>query len=74
MTNRSVFNRFVLKAYVAANDDMIAVVFRGTKEAPDWATNLNVRRRDVPESWGMQSGVVHEVRGFLCLSASCIGS
>lgn len=41
---------------------MIALVFRGTKEIADWATNLNVRRRDCPETWGKDPGFLHTVR------------
>lgn len=50
------------EAFVAANDDMVAVVFRGTKEKADWAANLNACRRDCPESWGGDPGALHEVR------------
>eukprot|EP00752_Nemacystus_decipiens_P002420 g2281.t1 len=48
------------EAFIAANDDMVVVVFRGTKEQEDWATNLNLRRRDLPETWGSDPGAVHE--------------
>eukprot|EP00903_Cladosiphon_okamuranus_P009617 g9153.t1 len=48
------------EAYVAANDEMIVVVFRGTKETVDWATNLNARRRDCPAMWGDDPGSLHE--------------
>ena len=52
------------EAFVAANDDMIAVVFRGTKEIADWATNLRVSLRRCPSEWNLPSseGSMHEVR------------
>ena len=50
------------EAFVAANDDIVAVVFRGTKEKADWAANLNAQRRECPETWGADSGALHEVR------------
>lgn len=49
------------EAFIAANDDIIAVVFRGTKEVSDWATNLNLRTRDCPPEW-VGAGILHEVR------------
>lgn len=50
------------EAFVAANDDMIVVVFRGTQEATDWVTNLNIVTRHIPEAWGLhdQDADVHE--------------
>ncbi|CAM9248043.1 unnamed protein product [Scytosiphon promiscuus] len=50
------------EAFVCANDDMIAVVFRGTKERADWAANLNAWKRDCPTAWGSPnpSGAMHE--------------
>lgn len=53
------------EAYVCANDDMVAVVFRGTKEKVDWVTNLNACKRGCPPEWGFPnlSGTMHEVRG-----------
>lgn len=52
------------EAFVAANDDMIAVVFRGTKEMADWATNLRASWRSCPVEWDFPSaeGSMHEVR------------
>lgn len=49
------------QAFVAANDDMIAVVFRGTQGGPDWVANINVFMKDLSESWGFSSGAAHEV-------------
>lgn len=51
------------EAFVVANDDVIAVVFRGTKEMADWATNLRVRWRRCPSEWNLPSseGSMHEV-------------
>lgn len=34
------------KAFVAANDDMIMVVFRGTRESTDWAPAAHIHPRD----------------------------
>lgn len=50
------------EAFVAANDDMIAVVFRGTKEMADWATNLRASWRSCPVEWDFPSaeGSMHE--------------
>ncbi|CAM9368027.1 unnamed protein product [Hapterophycus canaliculatus] len=50
------------EAFVCANDDMIAVVFRGTKEKSDWVANLNARKRECPPEWGFPnpSGTMHE--------------
>ncbi|CAN0019599.1 unnamed protein product [Scytosiphon promiscuus] len=50
------------EAYVCANDDMIVIVFRGTKEKSDWATNLDIRRRDCPSGWafGDKRANLHE--------------
>ena len=60
------------ESYVAANDEMIAVVFRGTKEVPDWSTNLNVWRRDTPKSWGVPPpAAVHQVRRCFTASQLC---
>ncbi|CAM9614890.1 unnamed protein product, partial [Ascophyllum nodosum] len=36
------------EAYLVANDDVIIVVFRGTLESADWATNLKIVTRDAP--------------------------
>lgn len=51
------------ESFVAANDDMIMVVFRGTQEATDWVTNLDIVERPVPESWGLNddSDDMHKV-------------
>ncbi|CAN0223723.1 unnamed protein product [Ectocarpus sp. 6 AP-2014] len=50
------------EAFVTANDDMIAVVFRGTKELTDWATNIDMILRDCAEQWEAPDAVgsVHE--------------
>eukprot|EP00904_Undaria_pinnatifida_P002282 jgi/Undpi1/12054/HiC_scaffold_4.g01753.m2 len=42
------------EAYVAANDDVIIAVFRGTSELSDWATNIEIIPRRVDESWGLK--------------------
>lgn len=39
------------EAFVAANDDMMVVVFRGTHELTDWTTNLNMGLRSAREEW-----------------------
>lgn len=39
------------EAYVAADDEVLVVVFRGTTEGSDWATNLNIRAVPVPDTW-----------------------
>ncbi|CAB1117639.1 unnamed protein product [Ectocarpus sp. CCAP 1310/34] len=39
------------EAFVAANDDVILVVFRGSSELTDWTTNFNLVRRLVPSDW-----------------------
>lgn len=41
------------EAFVAANDDMIVVAFRGTQETTDWITNMDIVRRSAPEVWGL---------------------
>ncbi|CAN0420456.1 unnamed protein product [Ascophyllum nodosum] len=49
------------EAYLVANDDVIIVVFRGTLESADWATNLKIVTRDVPVAWGLSINCnVHE--------------
>ncbi|CAN0311378.1 unnamed protein product [Pylaiella littoralis] len=50
------------EAFVAANDDMIVVVFRGTKEFPDWVANLKAWARSCSKAWGFPdpTGGVHE--------------
>lgn len=57
------------QAFVAANDDMIAVVFRGTKEAQDWFTNFASSQRDCPETWGVPipGCTLHEARNTIDL-------
>ena len=51
------------EAFVAANDNMIAVVFRGSSKVVDWATNLKISWRSCPVEWNFPSpaGNVHEV-------------
>ena len=44
------------EAFVAANDDVLLVVFRGTKELTDWTTNLKFGLRSAPEEWGIEEG------------------
>lgn len=50
------------EAFVAANDSMILVVFRGTSEGADWITNLKFMTRRVPQEWGLdgEGCEVHE--------------
>lgn len=51
------------EAFVAANDDVILVVFRGTSELTDWVTNLSFRTRNIPSAWGFEEDCdVHQVR------------
>lgn len=51
------------EAFIAANDSMILVVFRGTSEGADWITNLKFMTRRVPKDWGFvgEGCDVHEV-------------
>lgn len=51
-------------AFVAASDDMIAVVFRGTMGIADWYTNAKVKPKKCPQEWGVPppGGTVHTVR------------
>lgn len=51
-------------AYVAASDDIIAVVFRGTMGIYDWYTNTMLKPKKCPSEWGVPSpgGAVHSVR------------
>lgn len=54
------------EGFVAANDEAVVVVFRGTKEAIDWSTNVRVLGRRVPETWcpnHTMSAELHGVRG-----------
>ena len=46
-----------------ADDESIMVVFRGTQEMTDWATNLKFMTRRVPDDWGLvgEGCDVHEV-------------
>eukprot|EP00904_Undaria_pinnatifida_P008926 jgi/Undpi1/5163/HiC_scaffold_19.g08514.m1 len=50
------------EAFVAANDRMMVVVFRGTMEMVDWATNLKITRRSCPSQWKLPGpgGNMHE--------------
>ena len=55
------------EAYLVANDDVIIVVFRGTLESADWATNLKIVTRDAPVAWGLSINCnVHEVTNPIC--------
>lgn len=42
------------EAFVAANDDILLLVFRGTKELTDWTTNLKLFPRPAPRGWHIQ--------------------
>lgn len=44
------------EAFVAANDDMIIVVFRGTKEFEDWRANAKLAKRECRSDWGVPGG------------------
>eukprot|EP00752_Nemacystus_decipiens_P002419 g2280.t1 len=48
-------------AFIAANDDVIAVVFRGTMGVDDWYTNAMLKPRKCPPEWGipMARGKTH---------------
>ena len=56
------------EAFVTADDKSIMMVFRGTQEPTDWATNLNVIRRRVPEEWGLDGDGcdVHQMKSTRC--------
>lgn len=48
---------------MAANDQILLVVFRGTKELTDWTTNLKFALRSAPQEWGIEEGCdLHRVR------------
>lgn len=54
MSGASIWDRIQdTEAFVAANDDVILVVFRGSSELTDWTTNFNLARRLVPSDWGL---------------------
>lgn len=44
------------EAFVAANDEILLVAFRGTKELTDWTTNLKFGLRSAPEEWCIEGG------------------
>eukprot|EP00903_Cladosiphon_okamuranus_P009618 g9154.t1 len=52
------------EAFVAANDEAIMAVFRGSKGGRDWLTNLSILPRDIPQEWKLETedGDLH--RGF----------
>lgn len=53
------------EGFIAANDDIVMVVFRGTSGGTaenDWSTNLKMIKRGVPDSWDVKGGGVHLVR------------
>lgn len=57
MSGESVFDAIQdTEAFVAANDEILLVVFRGTKELTDWTTNLKFGLRSTPEEWGIEKG------------------
>lgn len=58
------------EAFVAANDDVVVAVFRGTMELVDWCTNLDFMPRRVEETWGLEGEGcdVHQVRNRAVLS------
>lgn len=60
------------EAFVAANDQILLVVFRGTKELTDWTTNLKFILRSAPEAWGVEEGCdLHRV-STLCFTFSIV--
>lgn len=63
MSGRSVLDAVQdTEAFVAANDDALLVVFRGTKELTDWTTNLKFALRSAPGAWGIEEGCdLHQV-------------
>ncbi|CAN0313678.1 unnamed protein product [Ectocarpus sp. 6 AP-2014] len=48
-------------AFVAASDDILAVVFRGTMGVADWYTNARVKPKKCPQEWSVPppGGTVH---------------
>ncbi|CAN0019804.1 unnamed protein product [Scytosiphon promiscuus] len=51
------------EGFVATNDEVLIVVFRGTKELTDWTTNMRMVPRSAPRDWNAVAGCdVH--RGF----------
>ena len=64
VSGRSIFDAIQdTEAFLAADDESIMVVFRGTQEMTDWATNLKFMTRRVPDDWGLvgEGCDVHEV-------------
>lgn len=67
-SERSIFDAVEdTEAFVAANDDVVMAVFRGTMELTDWTTNLDFLPTRVPESWGLtgEGCDVHSVGNYL---------
>lgn len=58
---RSTYFIPVLQAAIAATEDYMVVLFRGTQEGADWWTNLKFLHRHFPAL-----GRVHEVSTALC--------
>ena len=53
------------EGFVAANDDIVLVVFRGTSEGKDWITNLRGIPFGVPDTWNVPKGCsMHRVSGL----------
>lgn len=48
------------ECFVAANDEVLMLVFRGTSTLADWATDLKLTQIPPPASWGVQGGI-HKV-------------
>lgn len=67
-SERSIFDAVEdTEAFVAADDDVVMAVFRGTMELTDWTTNLDFLPTRVAESWGLtgEGCDVHEVGNYL---------
>lgn len=61
------------QAFIVANDELILVVFRGTRESVDWVTNLNLRLKATPVEWKLDNGChLHKVSvSVACAPQGC---
>lgn len=48
------------EGFVAADDDIVVVAFRGSSELSDWVTDLKVVLTQAPAPWGVR-GRLHKV-------------
>lgn len=55
------FNIYDTQSFVAANDDAVLVVFRGTSDIKDWITNLRAAPWRVPAEWEWDIGTEGQV-------------